>query len=1208
MTSRRIHPLTGKAKNGHVRKDLAEALALVAPRRREVRATYDAARDSTEYQNYWANADHYDADSANSREVREKLVSRARYETANNGYADGMVQTYATDLVGVGPKLRMQTGSTGFNQLVEVEFYRWAKAVLLRRKLWCMAHAKVQDGEAFGVLRTNPRVNHPVKIDLVLYETEQCQTPFLPFTEKGYIDGIRFDEFGNPVYYDILRQHPGSSHGWSDWGYFGDAEQVEARYVLHWFALRRPGQHRGVPEFRSTLNTGASARRWREATLAAAETAADFSVFLKTQFQPDEMEVVSPMSTLDIQKRMMTALPMGWDAHQMAAEHPNATYDGFHKTLINEQARPKSMPYNKAACDSSSYNYASGRLDHQTYYGSLDVDREDGDDLVLDRLFDVWFEEAVRAYGWLGGNPAAISPAASAHLWDWPKHRVADVESEANANDKRLKHGGLSLSQLYSEQGEDFEDELAKMAADYGKTVDEMREVLLKTMFPSAGQAEQSQQPPQEQVAEQVAAILAALIDAAQPRDRRGRFASTGGAGGGGSREEVQKTRQQEDAAIRTRREQEDEQIEQARQKEDADIEKARDKEDDAIEKGRDAERAKVEREREKEDAAVEKRQEKEVSKLEDKQGKEYDALVSKQEKEQERLEKRRDKEDSATEARRDDEDEKIGIRRDDEDTRQQALNEAEYEAAPDDQKDAVYDRHNARIDEVDRQRGAEDQERDKQRQAEDRATKEQREQEDAEMMDRHDAEQTELEKKHADEAQQLQDRHEAENAERAEQREADDADRESRWEDEDRDRQERREEEDAERQERREEEDENLAGQREDEDDDLLERRLEEDENTSVEAAGKLATIQAYPGQPRTKGGRFGAGKKNKSPSAPKEPTPKSEIKRAREFRKKAEQGGLTPRQAAAYKGHATRAVNRATNLMRQSGMSDEQIDKALKSVTAKKAAKVAKRTGESGKKSTKKQAGKAKQAATKQKTKQKKAKAPTFTPGQPTTRNDLRQVADEATLARTSRTDALADAIKKSSTPVGPVQQHGMSKPEDMHMVEIDGVKFMYPPGKEKHVAETINSQIPPHGAMPEKLWQANERVVYTTQKNNKDSYWEKEYNTPGFTSAATGGDGGIVVYNDRSMGSQTFAHESGHNLATKTWGSTDPPKDSKYGKAQSLEPPVTEYGAKSPGEDFAEACKMYSSTLYRGHFSRARLESEFPNKYAAIQELIE
>ncbi len=499
-----------KAKTSRKKKDAGFArvkamtpqqqIALWQNRYLKQKASYDAARNGDEYKNIWANADRYDADSANSKEVRHSLISRSRYEIGNNGYSNGIAQTYATDVVGCGPALRMQTASKGFNRLIENQWYLWCKAVKFRRKLWCMAHAKLGDGEAFGVIRKNPGISHPIQVDLVLHEAEQVQTPFLPFIEPGFIDGIHFDQFGNPIYYDVLKQHPGTTHGvnFQNW----IPEQVPARMVLQWFKLTRPGQHRAVPEMSSTLNLGAASRRWREATLGKAETQSDFTMFLKTQSMPNELDAVDPMSTLDIEKRMMTALPAGYDPFQLENNTPGASYESFHKTNINEQARPKSMPFNKAACDSSSYNYASGRLDHQTYYAELDVDREDCNDLVLDPLFDVWLDLAILRFGWLGGNPDAVGAGARQHLWDWPKHRVADVEAEANANKTKLQSGQISLSQLWSDGGMDLEDEIPVMAATFGVDESAIRQRLLDIVLPPPKQVQPAavDQMPQEQM------------------------------------------------------------------------------------------------------------------------------------------------------------------------------------------------------------------------------------------------------------------------------------------------------------------------------------------------------------------------------------------------------------------------------------------------------------------------------------------------------------------------------------------------------------------------------------------------------------------------------------------------------------------------------------------------------------------------------------
>jgi len=51
------------------------------------------------------------------------------------------------------------------------------------------------------------------------------------------------------------------------------------------------------------------------------------------------------------------------------------------------------MPYNVAAGNSGGYNYASGRLDHQTYFKSIRVDQAFMASKVLDRILAAWLWE-----------------------------------------------------------------------------------------------------------------------------------------------------------------------------------------------------------------------------------------------------------------------------------------------------------------------------------------------------------------------------------------------------------------------------------------------------------------------------------------------------------------------------------------------------------------------------------------------------------------------------------------------------------------------------------------------------------------------------------------------------------------------------------------------------------------------------------------------
>jgi capsid protein len=460
-------PIVARVK---ARADLAAAMQKP---RREIRATFDAARSSVDMDNYWVNADALDADSAHSTQVRRTLVKRARYEAANNGYTDGMLQTHADFLVGTGPTLRMQSQSPAFNSLVEDKWRSWSRAVQLRRKLWCMAHARVQDGESFGIIRNNSRITDQVDLDVMLIETEMCHSPTIPPYREGYIDGIRFDEFGNPIYYDILPYHPGGSFSWMAL----EPIRIAAKYIVHWFTLRRPGQHRGVPEFRSTLNTGGAARRWREATLAAAEVAADYAAIITTNMTPDGADPVQPLTSVPIDKRLMTALPMGWDVKQMKAEQPTASYEAFHRNLVQEQARPLAIPANIAMCDSSGYNFASGKLDHGTYFLKLDREREDCQDTVLDPLFERFFERARLVYGFRGDG------SVPSHTWDWPQYPVADVVSQAQARKINLSTGIASPSSVCAEDGVDWTDHITQLANDYGVTVEEMKAVVMRQNF-----------------------------------------------------------------------------------------------------------------------------------------------------------------------------------------------------------------------------------------------------------------------------------------------------------------------------------------------------------------------------------------------------------------------------------------------------------------------------------------------------------------------------------------------------------------------------------------------------------------------------------------------------------------------------------------------------------------------------------------------------
>ena len=179
-----------------------------------VRGKFDAAQTTPDNRKHWASADHLSANAAASPDVRRTLRNRARYEVANNAYARGIVLTLANDVIGTGPRLQMLTDSDETNRTIEAAFAAWAKAADLPGKLRTMRMARAQDGEAFALLFNNPSLHAPVQLDIRLIEADQVATPDLwplPTDRTAKVDGIVFDQHGNPTEYHVLSNHPGSS-------------------------------------------------------------------------------------------------------------------------------------------------------------------------------------------------------------------------------------------------------------------------------------------------------------------------------------------------------------------------------------------------------------------------------------------------------------------------------------------------------------------------------------------------------------------------------------------------------------------------------------------------------------------------------------------------------------------------------------------------------------------------------------------------------------------------------------------------------------------------------------------------------------------------------------------------------------------------------------------------------------------------------------
>lgn len=422
-------------------------------------AGYDAAQTSVNNEEHWKWADALDAKAANSLQVRKILRERGRYESGNNSWAYGMIQSAANDLVGVGPTIQFHTPNDELNEQLEQMHADWMEEISLPEKLITCRRVLASDGEAFAFGTTNRSLDSIVKLDMRLVECDQISTPrFDPLAENA-IDGIEFDDDGNPRTYHRLKAHPGSDR--PDFGKTLEYKPIPAAKTMHWFRMLRPGQLRGIPELTPALPLFALLRRYTLATLHAAETAAKHAGVIQSNVAGLAPAEGQEWEEVPLDMNSFTVLPYGWQLGQLKAEQPTTMFDKFERAILNQIARCLILPLNIAIGNSSGYNYSSGRLDHQSYFRHLEIDQRSLQRIYLNPMTREWVRELS-----LIADYRQLRELGVRWTWMWPGREHVDPEKESNAQETQLNDSWTTSIQR----------EMAKKGVDWRKLMRERLE------------------------------------------------------------------------------------------------------------------------------------------------------------------------------------------------------------------------------------------------------------------------------------------------------------------------------------------------------------------------------------------------------------------------------------------------------------------------------------------------------------------------------------------------------------------------------------------------------------------------------------------------------------------------------------------------------------------------------------------------------------
>ncbi len=258
--------------------------------------------------------------------------------------------------------------------------------------------------------------------------------------------------------------------------------------MIHLFREERPGQRRGVPEIAASLDAIPKMQRFQNATVLAAETAANHAGVLYTD-EPDAADDpedtasdMVPGDIVEAEANSLLVLANGRKLAQLKAEHPTTTYPMFMGELLKDAVRPLCLTKNVASGSSEDSNFSSARLDMLLTDLAIAIERDYFASKRLDRVFMRWLEFAMDA----GGEylPAGLPDVSE---WDWTWYWDAmghiDPAKEANAITTELAAGVTTRYREHQKRGLDLDEEDRRAAESYGVTVDEYRKALFASTF-----------------------------------------------------------------------------------------------------------------------------------------------------------------------------------------------------------------------------------------------------------------------------------------------------------------------------------------------------------------------------------------------------------------------------------------------------------------------------------------------------------------------------------------------------------------------------------------------------------------------------------------------------------------------------------------------------------------------------------------------------
>lgn len=480
-------------------------------RKRKQRRNYAGAATNRLTSDWVSQGTSADSEVKNSLRI---LRNRARSLVRDSDFAKSALRAVKNNVIGQGIKhqaqVRMVRGGRldeRLNSLIEHEWKKWGKAKNCHAggtlswsdvQRLCL-NSMIESGEVFIRFVNQQFGDSRVPLGLEILEADFLDDDYTGLESNGnrVRMGVEINEWGRPVAYHFLTYHPGDYQ----FSYGNIAQKrrirVPADEIIHLYSPDRPGQTRGITAFASAIMRLNNLKGYEEAEIIAARASSAMMGFVRTPDQElFEDGTYDDQSVLDFAPGSIRRLAPGEEMQFFSPSRPDDAFTPFVAQMLRAVAAGVGCSYTQVSSDFSQSNYSSSRLElleTRAHYRTL---QQYMIETLCQRVYEKWMDMAVMS-GSLRLPGFDIDPDRYYESkWIAPAAQFVDPQKEAEAYKSLVRSGIMTLSQVISLHGGDFEEVMRQRQHELAM-LDELG-IVTDTDPSAVTKAGQAQNPPIE--------------------------------------------------------------------------------------------------------------------------------------------------------------------------------------------------------------------------------------------------------------------------------------------------------------------------------------------------------------------------------------------------------------------------------------------------------------------------------------------------------------------------------------------------------------------------------------------------------------------------------------------------------------------------------------------------------------------------------------